>query len=115
MELNLVLKKEWFDLIEKGVKTEEYRDLTDYWITRLCEHDEKGEFVRFKPFKTVRFRLGYGKNAKQMIFEVAGIESEEFVDEEGNPVPDPETGEPLVDDNGEPLGFFAIKLGKRIS
>lgn len=33
--LKLTLSKQWFDLIEKGIKTEEYREVKPYWITRL--------------------------------------------------------------------------------
>lgn len=33
--LDLVLKHQWYDLIEDGVKTEEYRELKPYWIKRL--------------------------------------------------------------------------------
>ena len=33
--LDLVLKHQWYDLIEDGIKTEEYRELKPYWIKRL--------------------------------------------------------------------------------
>lgn len=33
--LKLTLKKKWFDMIESGAKTEEYREITQYWINRL--------------------------------------------------------------------------------
>ena len=33
--LDLVLKHQWYDLIEVGIKTEEYRELKPYWIKRL--------------------------------------------------------------------------------
>lgn len=34
--LHLTLKKQWYDLIASGVKPEEYRDFTPYYIKRLC-------------------------------------------------------------------------------
>lgn len=33
--LYLVLKKKWFDLIEQGIKKEEYREIKKHWFTRL--------------------------------------------------------------------------------
>lgn len=33
--LKLTLKKKWFDMIESGEKTEEYREITQFWIIRL--------------------------------------------------------------------------------
>lgn len=33
--LDLVLKKKWYELIEEGVKTEEYREIKPYWCQRL--------------------------------------------------------------------------------
>lgn len=33
--LPLVLKGEWFDMIARGEKREEYRAVTDYWLTRF--------------------------------------------------------------------------------
>jgi len=61
--LHLTLKKKWFDLIKSGEKTEEYREIKDYWTTRL-----KG-----KEFDIVRFRNGYQKNAPQMEFAIKDI------------------------------------------
>lgn len=33
--LNLSLKKMWYDMIESGEKTEEYREIKPYWCNRL--------------------------------------------------------------------------------
>lgn len=40
--LYLPIKKQWFDLIKAGIKTEEYRDDTPYYQSRLiCQTDEQ--------------------------------------------------------------------------
>lgn len=33
--LDLPLKKEWYEMIENGIKTEEYREIKSYWCNRL--------------------------------------------------------------------------------
>jgi len=35
MDLRLPLKKEWFEMTEKGIKTEDYREINIYWAKRL--------------------------------------------------------------------------------
>lgn len=35
--LHLVLKRKWWDMIQQGVKKEEYRSLSTYNIQRLCD------------------------------------------------------------------------------
>lgn len=43
--LYLPLKKEWYEMIERGDKREEYRENTRYWKTRLIDtviYDEGG-------------------------------------------------------------------------
>ncbi len=42
--LKLQLKKKWFDMILSGEKTEEYREIKDYWIRRLIQNNEEMEF-----------------------------------------------------------------------
>ena len=39
--LTLSLKKQWFDMIKAGVKKEEYREQSEYWIKRLLTCSEK--------------------------------------------------------------------------
>jgi hypothetical protein len=39
--LCLPLKKEWYEMIESGVKTEEYREIKPYWILRLTRNNAK--------------------------------------------------------------------------
>lgn len=40
MNLQLSLKTKWFDLTKAGVKLEDYREITPYWIKRLSCFDE---------------------------------------------------------------------------
>lgn len=99
--LDLVLKKEWFDLIKNGDKREEYREIKPYWFKRLFNvinpeftHHEKvdkecADFycdknnlahlksdmedggIQKKGFTHVRFRRGYTNNS--MLFRINDI------------------------------------------
>ena len=60
--LDLNLKRKWFDMILDGTKTEEYREIKDYWDKRLK-----------KNYSHIRFRNGYNKEAPEMIVEVKGF------------------------------------------
>lgn len=107
-------------MIESGVKTEEYRDLSSYWISRLTRYgrDEKlngrlyagflsssphilrlnveGGIMSFTRFEAVKFSYGYTN--RTMTFECKGISIGKGRMEWGAP------------DND----VFIIKLGKRI-
>ena len=36
-KLNLVVKGKWYDMIEAGIKKEEYREFNPYWCNRLVD------------------------------------------------------------------------------
>lgn len=61
--LYLTLKKQWFDLINSGVKTEEYREIKSYWEKRLGNNN----------YDIVEFRNGYHKDAPKMSFKINEI------------------------------------------
>lgn len=89
--LYLPLKTEWYNLIESGIKTEEYREIKPYWIKRLCTEETLSNFnldsfsndkktlstlystnnFQFKNFNKVIFTYGY--TTKSMTFEVINI------------------------------------------
>ena len=117
--LHLSLKKEFYNLIESGVKTEEYRELKGYWIQRLTRYGNDtlngrfyADFLASSPdvlkynieqricsytkYDAVKFSYGYTK--RTMTFEIESITIGK-----GNP----EWGAPAED-------VFIIKLGKRI-
>lgn len=84
--LHLILKGKWYDMIERGEKKEEYRELTPYWMKRIgSEHTH------------VCFHKGYTDTT--MTFAIEG-KSYGY----GNP------------DWGAPAdrGVFIIKLGERL-
>ena len=58
-----------FDAIENGSKTEEYRDNTPFYQSRLLNKDK----TAFKKYKTVILQEGYHTGAKRMIVEVEKI------------------------------------------
>lgn len=51
--LHLPLKAKWYYLQESGEKTEEYREITPYWRSRLCN----------RSYTHVCFRLGYTEHS----------------------------------------------------
>lgn len=71
--LKLTINKKWFNLIEKGIKTEEYREIKDYWIKRIKEMSLT-RFEAFKNFDFVEFTNGYSKTSPQITMECKGIE-----------------------------------------
>lgn len=117
--LHLALKKGWYERIESGCKTEEYREIKAYWIPRLLEYADGSGISRmavnifvghheilglrlgqgvvvFKKYTHVKFSYGYTK--RTMTFEIKSITIGK-----GNP----EWGAPTED-------VFIIKLGKRV-
>ncbi len=87
--LYLTLKKQWFDLINNGIKTEEYREIKDYWQKRLEN----------KCYDEVIFRHGYAKDAPVMSFIIDDITIKEGREEWGAL-------------KGQK--YYVISLGKRI-
>ena len=98
--LNLTLKKHWFDMISKGIKPEEYREVKAYWAKRLLldekgnkmkevEADDLAEAIRYAfsdnwkdeltpekaiiQYDKIVFRNGYSKNAPTMVFKYLGL------------------------------------------
>lgn len=110
--LFLPLKAKWYELIEKGIKTEEYREINPHWAKRITTIryktdilytlaryqliDEIKENFSFKDFKRVRFSYGYTN--RTMEFKCDGIEIGKGNKDWGAPEEE----------------VFIIKLGSRI-
>jgi hypothetical protein len=79
--LQLSLKRQWFEITKAGIKTEDYRNINEYWIKRLvvpmipdlsvqrvlswiCDNDLDlfDKFCSFKHFDTTTLTLGYPKS-----------------------------------------------------
>ena len=59
--LYLSLKAKWYDMIEQGIKKEEYREIKPYWTKRL----------EGKHYDVVCFSYGYTK--RRMMFKIDDI------------------------------------------
>lgn len=62
-DLFLILKTEYFNQIKSGIKTSEYRLMTDYWLKRLTS----------KKWDCVTFQLGYSSDAPRIRFGIKEI------------------------------------------
>ena len=60
--LHLTLKKRWFNLIAKGIKREEYREIKPYWHIRFN-----------KEYDAVLFRNGYQNDSPELLIELKDI------------------------------------------
>lgn len=95
--LSLVLKGQWYDMIDKGGKREEYRAYNSYWWNRMSSFLNKT--APGKPM-VVAFQNGYTKPS--MWFIVTGIHFRK-------------RGEESHHDWGEPrFEHYAISLGERV-
>lgn len=61
--LYLTLHWKWFEMIAKGIKLEEYREINNYWRPRLTGHN----------FTHVQFRNGYHRDAPVMLVKITSI------------------------------------------
>ena len=78
-DMVLTLKKQWFDMILSGEKTEEYREMKPYWekrfgnyFKRVYNFSEKDFFppiVWNKQKKNIVFRNGYGTDKPEFTAE----------------------------------------------
>lgn len=60
--LRLSLKKKWFEMTKAGIKPEDYREITPYWIKRLTE------YKNYQGFNMEEI-LEFLKNGKQVDFK----------------------------------------------
>lgn len=113
--LQLVLKRKYFDMIADGIKGEEYREITDYWLRRICalwDSYHKGHYCYYgcncsfcyerkvqPKHRTVTFYCGYAKDRPSMTFAIDGVTVG--------------YGKPELGAEPNKL-YFVIKLGKRL-
>lgn len=86
--LTINIRKQWFDKIVSGEKTEEYREIKKYWVSRLVNQqaesgdvlfDESGGYCRvtgkleYKTFTHVLFINGYRKDSPRIEKEIESI------------------------------------------
>lgn len=107
--LHLILKAQWYNMIEQGIKKEEYRDITPYYQKRLCNsflsdyckrvtaYCERACHYVIPNYTTVTFHYGY--TSRIMKFKIDDVHIGK-----GNP-----------DWGAEPdKRYFVITLGERI-
>jgi hypothetical protein len=73
--LYLTLKKKWFDMILSWEKKEEYRDIKQYWESRLIESGSiiLCDSIIYERFTHVVFTNGYGSHLPSFKIECNGI------------------------------------------
>ncbi len=74
--LHLTLKKKWFDLIAKGEKCVEYREIKPYWKKRLLVYHN--QYYGIKEYDEVHFRNGYKRTSPFMKVEWKGLHNDVF-------------------------------------
>lgn len=81
-DMVLTLKKEWFEMILSGEKTEEYREIKPYWEKRFTNYfgrfydfsKEEPTLVWNQEKKDIVFRNGYGNNKPEFTAECTIME-----------------------------------------
>lgn len=82
--LHLTLKKKWFDMIDSGEKKEEYRDIKDFFVSRLFEVVKPMNISGFRTNKILdmfNFSKGYKKgsvNAINFLIESGYVKAKEY-------------------------------------
>ena len=84
-KLTLILIKQWFDMTIKGIKKEEYRDITPYWAKRLlCMENGDNLTICYNNTSInkiccvlLKYKL-YGYNSIEDVFKTYCIRFKEF-------------------------------------
>jgi len=72
--LVLSMKKKWFDMVQSGVKKEEYREVKSFWGVRLSKYVGHSFFI-------IKFVNGYGKK-KPHFYATARLEEKPRIGKE---------------------------------
>lgn len=71
--MTFTIKKVWFDLIKSGQKKEEYRELKDYYHSRILSLVGGNDYKKLiekdgrVPFKNLKLKNGYSKDSPSII------------------------------------------------
>lgn len=65
--LHLPLKRKWFEMTKAGVKIEDYREITEYWIKRFVKTDLEVENIGYA---LSALRDGY---TEEQVKEIYGV------------------------------------------
>ena len=68
--LTLPIKKKWFDMIKDGVKKEEYREITPYYITRFETIHLIHLFMPTDETAVILLRNGYKRTSPTLMVSV---------------------------------------------
>lgn len=67
--LTLPIKRGWYDMIRRGEKTEEYRDVKDFWTKRLSSAfgGSIADVIREQRCAWIRLRNGYSAKSPSLL------------------------------------------------
>lgn len=122
MILNLVLTHKWYDMIERGIKKEEYREITPYWSNRLVNRYGIEYWESVLSHNTVEKMAETYNGVPRMIFNYGYADYDAVCFHRGytNTTITFEYNELTIGKGKPELGApdkptFIIKLGKRLS
>ena len=72
--IHLVLKAKWFEMIYKGIKTVEYREIKPYYAKLFARGQIRLNGTAYQDYQVnICFHLGYAKNRPSMLIECEGL------------------------------------------
>ncbi|MEG0807642.1 MAG: hypothetical protein RR410_04745 [Alistipes sp.] len=78
MKLQLIVKQPWFGMEASGIKTEEYRDITGYWVKRLLTSPLGKAFVTQRADEIATWIKAYGLSSAMCTFKLNPIVYEQI-------------------------------------
>jgi hypothetical protein len=70
--LYLKMKNEYWHEIRVGEKDVEYRDVTDFYLSKLFSKDKAKNYAEMKPITHILFQGGYNADSPRMLIECKG-------------------------------------------
>lgn len=71
--LYLTIKNEYLHEMRSGEKDVEYRDLTDFYLSKLFKKDKEKNYSELKPLTHILFQGGYDPDSPRMLIELKGF------------------------------------------
>lgn len=70
--LYMTIKNVYIDEMRAGVKNVEYRDLTDFYLSKLYKKDKEGNYSEPKPITYLLLQGGYNPDSPRVLIELKG-------------------------------------------